>query len=92
MLTAGVRSQLASVKAAGIDGLNLGANPVRGWAMRGAAMQPRPPIDARADIEGYTGAPAPLTALVTELHAAMKAWHATSQLSFDLSIFPDGRG
>ena len=71
--TAGVRSQLASVKAAGIDGLNLGASPVRGWAMHDAAMQLRPPIYARVDIEGYTGAPAPLTALVAEMHVAMKA-------------------
>ena len=41
------------------------------------------------DIEGYRGAPEPLTALVTELHAALKGWHAHSQLSFDLSISPD---
>ena len=37
------------------------------------------------DIEGYKGQPAPLTALVTELYIAMKAWNAHSQLSFDLS-------
>lgn len=61
-----VASQLASIKAAGLDGLNL-------------------------DIEGYKGDPKPLTALVTELYTSMKAWNAHSQLSFDLSIFPDGQ-
>lgn len=61
-----VASQLASIKAAGLDGLNL-------------------------DIEGYKGDPKPLTALVTELYKSMKAWSAHSQLSFDLSIFPDGQ-
>ena len=43
------------------------------------------------DIEGYTGMPGPLTALVTELHSALKKWHPHSQLSFDLAIFPDGQ-
>jgi len=43
------------------------------------------------DIEGYKGQPAPLTALVTELYIAMKAWNAHSQLSFDLSWSPDGQ-
>ena len=43
------------------------------------------------DIEGYTGMPAPLTALITELYSALKKWHPQSQLSFDLAIFPDGQ-
>ena len=43
------------------------------------------------DIEQYKGSPAPLTALVTELSAALKAWHPGSQLSFDLSIMPSGQ-
>ena len=43
------------------------------------------------DIEQYTGLPAPLTALVTELYTAMKAHNPHLQLSFALGIFPDGQ-
>ena len=43
------------------------------------------------DIEGYSGMPGPLTALVTELYNSMKQWHPQSQLSFDLAIFPNGQ-
>ena len=62
------------------------------WVQAHLALVQHDGLDGlNLDIERYTGAPEPLTALVAELYHALKGWHAESQLSFDLSILPAGQ-